>query len=171
MADVDTTEDTQRYRAGRRFFVYAPPLKGVRPSKRKPPNPPYKGAPAWKCSVYYYWWEYLRRHEGYRQCCAKGGKGEYAKLYADFGDVHAHDDFWLWWSKEGHSELFCEPTARKIRVLDEKSRFEPTLLTHLIHRIGRGRWARRLIRTMWRYGERVSCEQDDGSGRLRPAAR
>ena len=127
MADVDTTEDTQRYRAGRRFFVYAPPLKGVRPSKRKPPNPPYKGAPAWKCSVYYYWWEYLRRHEGYRQCCAKGGKGEYAKLYADFGDVHAHDDFWRWWSKEGHSELFCEPTARKIRVLDEKSRFEPTL--------------------------------------------
>ena len=127
MTDTDTADDTQRYRAGRRFFVYAPPLKGVRASKRKPPNPPYKGAPAWKCSVYYYWWEYLRRHEGYRQCCAKGGKGEYAKLYADFGDVHAHDDFWRWWSKEQHSELFCEPTARKITVLDQNSRFEPTL--------------------------------------------
>lgn len=69
----------------------------------------------------------MRRHEGYRQCCAKGGKGQYAKLYADFGDVHAHDDFWRWWSKEGHSELFCEPTARQIRVVDGNSSFEPTL--------------------------------------------
>lgn len=69
----------------------------------------------------------MRRHEGYRQCCLSGGKGKYAKLYSDFGNVHAHDDFWKWWSKEGHSELFCEPTARQIRVLDENSRFEPTL--------------------------------------------
>lgn len=127
MTEPNAAEDTNRYKVGRRFFVYAPPLKGVRPSKRKPPNPPYKGAPSWKCSVYYYWWEYLRRHEGYRQCCLKGGKGDYAKLYADFGDIHAHDDFWLWWSKEGHNELFCEPTARQIRVFDANSRFEPTL--------------------------------------------
>jgi hypothetical protein len=68
----------------------------------------------------------LRRHEGYRQCCTKGGKGAYAKLYSNFGDVHAHDDFWIWWSKQGHSELFCEPTARQIKVLDEKGVFEPT---------------------------------------------
>jgi hypothetical protein len=45
------------------FFVYAPPLKGKRPSNRRAVEPPYQGAPAWKCSVYYYWWEYLRRHE------------------------------------------------------------------------------------------------------------
>jgi hypothetical protein len=69
----------------------------------------------------------LRRHDGYRQCCANGGVGEYATLYADFGNVHAHDDFWQWWSKEAHSELFCEPTARQIRVLDENSVFEPTV--------------------------------------------
>ncbi|KGK80291.1 hypothetical protein PM03_06415 [Thalassobacter stenotrophicus] len=69
----------------------------------------------------------MRRHEGYRLCCAKGGKGKYAALYADFGDVHAHNDFWQWWSKEQHSELFCEPTARQIRVLDAKGVFEPTL--------------------------------------------
>ena len=127
MRKTDTADDEQRYKAGKRFFIYAPPLKGVRPSKRKPPNPPYKGAPSWKCSVYYYWWEYLRRHEGYRQCCLNGGKGKYAKLYADFGNIHAHDDFWRWWSKERHNELFCEPSARKIRVLDKNSRFEPTL--------------------------------------------
>jgi len=120
-------EQSTRYKAGRRFFVYAPPLKGVRPSKRKPPNPPYKGAPQWKSSVYFYWWEYLRRHEGYRQCCLNAGKGEFATLYADFGNIHAHDDFWQWWSKEAHSELFCEPPSRPINVLDENSRLEPTL--------------------------------------------
>jgi hypothetical protein len=127
MTEQNAAEDANRYKVGRRFFIYAPPLKGVRPSKRKPPNSPYKDAPAWKCSVYYYWWEYLRRHEGYRQCCEQGGKGEYAKLYSDFGNVHSHDDFWQWWSKEAHSELFCEPTARQIRVLDENRGFEPTL--------------------------------------------
>lgn len=127
MTEPSAPDLTNRYKAGRRFFVYAPPLRGTRPSKRKPPNPPYKGAPSWKCSVYYYWWAYLRRHEGYRQCCLKGGGGDYAKLYADFGDIHAHDDFWRWWSKEAHSELFCEPNARKIRVLNANSKFEPTL--------------------------------------------
>jgi len=127
MTEPNTADDANRYKVGRRFFVYAPPLKGVGTSKRKAPNEPYKGAPAWKCSVYYYWWEYLRRHDDYRQCCVRGSKGEYAALYADFGDIHAHDDFWQWWSKEQHSELFCEPTARQIRVLDENSRFEPTV--------------------------------------------
>jgi len=34
---IDDATDTQRYKVGRRFFIYAPPLKGVRPSKRKPP--------------------------------------------------------------------------------------------------------------------------------------
>jgi hypothetical protein len=57
----------------------------------------------------------------------RGSKGKYAALYTDFGNVHAHDDFWQWWSKEQHSELFCEPTARQIRVLDENSRFEHTV--------------------------------------------
>ena len=125
--ETNAADDANRYKVGRRFFVYAPPLKGVGTSKRKAPNEPYKDAPAWKRSVYYFWWEYLRRHEGYRQCCMRGGKGKYANLYSDFGDIHSHNDFWQWWSKEGHSELFCEPTARQIKVFDENSRFEPTL--------------------------------------------
>jgi hypothetical protein len=97
-----------------RFFVYAPPIKGVRQSRRKPPNPPYGGAERWKWSVYYYWWEYLRRHDGYRATCERGGKGRYAKLYADFGDVHS-TDFWSWWVK--HEHLFCEPPPRLVQVV------------------------------------------------------
>ena len=98
----------------RRFFVYASPLKGVRPSKRKPPKPPYKGAPPWKNSVYYYWWEYLRRHKGYARTCQRGGKGAYAKLYGDFGDVHT-GTFWQWWTQ--HQDLFCEPPPPYARIV------------------------------------------------------
>ena len=68
-----STEDPKASK--RRFFLYAPPLKGVRPSKRKPPKAPFKGAKPWQVSVFYYWWEYLRRHEGYAETCRDGGKG------------------------------------------------------------------------------------------------
>ena len=100
--------------ANLKFFVYAPPLKGTRPSKRKPPKPPYKGAPTWQTSVYYYWWEYLRRHEGYARTCQNGGKGRYAKLYEDFGNVHS-GTFWDWWTK--HAHLFSEPPPPYARIV------------------------------------------------------
>jgi hypothetical protein len=89
------------------FFFSAPPLKGSRPSKKKLPNPPFKDAKPWQRSVFYYWWEYLRRHEGYRKCCENGGKGQYSKLYRDFGDIHAVE-FWTWWKERGQY-LFSEP--------------------------------------------------------------
>lgn len=98
----------------RRFFIYAPPLKGTRPSRRKPPAPPFPNAEPWQCSVYYFWWEYLRRHEGYRATCEAGGKGAYAALYADMGNVH-EGDFWSWWVK--HDVLFAEPMPREVAVV------------------------------------------------------
>ena len=69
-------------------FAYAWPVKDPKRSKRKLPPPPFPEAEPWQCSVYYYWWEYLRRHEGYKRTCAQGGRGRYAKLYEDFGNVH-----------------------------------------------------------------------------------
>lgn len=107
--------------SGKLFYVYAPPIKGRRNkqgellSKRRLPNPPFRGAETWQCSVYYFWWEYLRRHVGYKHCCERGGKGEYKALYADFGDVHANNDFWSWWRT--HNHLFAEPPARQLRKL------------------------------------------------------
>jgi len=98
-----------------RFFVYAPPLLGARKSRRKPPQPADQKSERWKWSVFYYWWEYLRRHEGYRETCEAGGVGQFAKLYADFGDVHS-GDFWSWWKT--HSHLFAEPEAREVELID-----------------------------------------------------
>jgi hypothetical protein len=58
-------------------------------------------------SIYYWWWEFLRRHEGYKQTCEGRGEGQYATLFTDFGDVHAAD-FREWWNRYG-AELFAEP--------------------------------------------------------------
>ena len=68
----------------------------------------------------------MRRHEGYKDCCARGGVGRYKKLYADFGNVHAFEasDFWAWWSErldESYNRgeyLFAEPASRPITVAD-----------------------------------------------------
>lgn len=63
----------------------------------------------WKESVYYLWWEFLRRHDGYKKTCDQGGKGKYAKLYRDFGDVHVCG-FKQWWTQNDRgARLFAEP--------------------------------------------------------------
>ena len=63
----------------------------------------------WENSVYYLWWEFLRRRDGYKKTCDSGGAGEYATLYADFGDVHSVT-FREWWMKDDRgARLFAEP--------------------------------------------------------------
>jgi len=63
----------------------------------------------WEESVYYLWWKFLRRHVGYKKTCDNGGNGEYAKLYADFGNVH-EGTFREWWTKDDRgARLFAEP--------------------------------------------------------------
>lgn len=57
-------------------------------------------------SPYYWWWAYLRRNTEYLKCCENEGKGKFAKVYADFGDVR-DDQFRLWWRAKG-VELFAE---------------------------------------------------------------
>jgi hypothetical protein len=76
---------------------------------------PFKGAADWQCSHYYFWWEYLRRHEGYKKCCERGGIGGYSKLYEDFGDVHK-DEFLIWWEKKKY--LFVSPQPHLFSTVD-----------------------------------------------------
>ena len=60
-------------------------------------------------SVYFLWWEFLRRHEGYRKTCESGGIGKFSDLYRDFGDVFSVD-FKKWWSENDRgAHLFAEP--------------------------------------------------------------
>lgn len=79
-------------------------------------------------SIYYLWFEYLRRSEKYKKACANNGKGM-KKLYEDFGDVFKFktdnngnteaDDFYKkWWDKDNRgARLFG------IRAIDELKEF------------------------------------------------
>jgi hypothetical protein len=63
----------------------------------------------WQESIYFLWWEFLRRHDGYKTTCGNGGKGRYAKLYKDFGNVHV-GGFKQWWTDgDRGARLFGEP--------------------------------------------------------------
>ena len=114
---------------GTQFFIHAPPLLGKRKSKRKAPNVPFVGAATWQTSIYYFWWEYLRRSDAYRGTCANGGKGKLAKLYEDFGDVHdekgtLQETFWSWWKE--HAHLFWEEGKRRVCEIGDVTDAEET---------------------------------------------
>jgi hypothetical protein len=101
-------------------FVYAPPQRTGPKEALRLPQPPFKGAKPWQCSVYYYWFEYLRRHEGYAETCKAGAGGEWEVLYRDFGDVHAVT-FLEWWGLNG-DRLFAEPVQlEEVRFLSAGS--------------------------------------------------
>jgi hypothetical protein len=107
----------------RRRFLHVPPI-----SRRGRDTParvkvPYADAPRWQCSVYYFWWEFLRCHDGYRQRCLSAvmdcAPDPYAQLYADFGNVH-QGTFLQWWNQRGET-LFAEPMQRLVtRITDPK---------------------------------------------------
>lgn len=96
----------------RRHFPYQHPTFGT---KNNPKSPAY-----WERSIYFWWYEYLKRHEGYKVTCANNGKGEFGDLFDDFGDIHAVD-FKSWWTTGTRSiYLFSEPVVEhKMEVIKE----------------------------------------------------
>lgn len=104
--------ETTKKRPSGRHFPYQHPTFGYK-NRPKPES-------AWKKSVYYWWWAYLKRNADYVACCENGGKGKMSALYADFGDVRG-DDFKEWWTQDGRGvRLFAEPRAEdSFRVLQK----------------------------------------------------
>ena len=102
-----------------RKFNFAPPRFTQRKSKYVlPSGGMYLEADddKYKASVYYWWYEYLRRSDVYRKCCERGGKGKLAWLYEDFGNVFAEantekEAFRVWWRE--HAHLFGSKRAEK----------------------------------------------------------
>jgi len=79
-----------------------------------------------KRSPYYWWWAYLKRNEDYLACCASGGQGRLADLYADFGDVRTKE-FRIWWQEERRgARLFGERQLDiKFHELDSAQDWQP----------------------------------------------
>jgi hypothetical protein len=72
---------------------------------RVPRGLPHKDAPAYQASIYFWWWEYLKRNECYQVTCDGGGSGPLSGLYRDFGNVF-EGDFLSWW--RAHRRIFAE---------------------------------------------------------------
>lgn len=68
-------------------------------------------------SPYYWWFMFLRLNTDYKKTCDARGKGKFADLYKDFGNVHTVN-FKDWW--QAKVELFAEP-KQGYRMLIAKS--------------------------------------------------
>ena len=95
-------------------FMTAPPnIDDLNRTRfREPRNLPYKNAPGFMASLYYWWWAFLQRNTAYKRTCRQRGHGRLGWLYKDFGNVFAND-FMSWWPS--HQLLFAErnETANK----------------------------------------------------------
>ena len=98
----------------KKHFSFQHPTFGRSAVEKK--NEPYKK------SVYYFWYEFLKRNEDYKECCRQGVAGDMAGLYADFGDIFEMD-FKTWWQENDRgARLFAEallPSVRQIKVPDD----------------------------------------------------
>jgi hypothetical protein len=83
-------------------------------SPDKKAKPPYPGAKSYQCSVYYYWWEFLRLNQDYRERRFEPNS-KMAEVFQDFGDVH-NDDFVQWWIDTGRN-LFRDP-RQSVMIID-----------------------------------------------------
>jgi hypothetical protein len=98
-----------------RNFAYQHPVFGR--SKKAQSLSPYTH------SVYYLWWEFLRRNSDYKNCCDNGGRGKLKSLYADFGDVHSVD-FKTWWQTDSRgANLFAEQLPPDFKVIASVEEF------------------------------------------------
>ena len=73
----------------KRFFIHAPAFYGNKDAEtgefvsrrlRNIQNPFDDETKPWRRNIYYFWWEFLKRHEGYRKCCERGGTGNTANF-------------------------------------------------------------------------------------------
>lgn len=82
-------------------------------------------------SPYYWWFMFLRLNADYKKTCESSGKGKYANLYKDFGDVH-NLNFKQWWTERAH--LFAEPTkGYKMKVAKDISEIAPFNSTEVLN--------------------------------------
>ncbi len=84
-----------------------------------------KDAVPYKNSVYYLWWEFLRKNSEYEKCCKSRGKGSLESLYTDFGNVHS-GDFKTWWqTNDRGAYLFAEKSVPQFMLLSDFENIVP----------------------------------------------
>jgi hypothetical protein len=104
-----------RYEDELYYFQYAPPLDRLEDASRSNrPSLPFATAEPWQCSVYYFWWLFLKENDDYHATHEARGVGPCARVYNDFGDIYT-PDFPTWWMERGR-DLFCEPRSAAVQL-------------------------------------------------------
>ena len=98
----------------KRKFAYQHPLFGHTKEQKE--------LGRYRTTVYYLWWEFLRRSDAYREFCSYAGTkepGRFSALYEDFGDVFS-TDFNVWWrTSDRGANLFAERLPPNMQVLTQ----------------------------------------------------
>jgi hypothetical protein len=98
------------------YYRYAPPVFGDDDEDLTADTAvkaPFVGAPSWMCSVYYYWWAFLRQDAEFLRRVRNDPNPDDPVL-RDFGDPDSYGGFEGWWRRVGR-KLFSEPPERGIR--------------------------------------------------------
>lgn len=102
------------------YFRYAPPQAFRNQSSlEKLPNPPFPGAAPWQCSVYYYWFLFMREFQlkttEHEREMMEYVENPSLRIWEAFGDIK-EVGFLEWWILRGR-HLFCEPPGIGVRAL------------------------------------------------------
>lgn len=102
-----------------RHFPYQHPTFGTVKNPKMPSH--------WQRSVYYWWYEYLKRNTEYQKTCLQKGKGKCSEIYKHFGDVNVLN-FKEWWTENDRGAvLFANPLQHAICVLNNERVEKPPL--------------------------------------------
>lgn len=100
------------------YFRHAPPILArlvyLTDYPDKHPKLPYKGAKGWHCSVYYFWWAFLKENADFRSGRYRGTNTPEGRVAEDFREVGTMN-FPNWWLSFGRY-LFAEPKGEGIRL-------------------------------------------------------
>jgi hypothetical protein len=99
-------------------FKYAPPKTYIDQNLNDLPQQSKLKTSNAKSSVYYFYWEFLKRNKNYQLECNRSDYGPCFKLYQAFGNIYAIG-FDEWWAT--HWQLFAEPAP----VILEQSNNHP----------------------------------------------
>lgn len=109
-------------------------------------------------SPYYWWFMFLRLNEEYRATCKAKGKGKYADLYKDFGDVYK-TNFKDWWNARVH--LFAEPRkGYRMQIAKSDEELAPFNSDEAINLVVPLTWSRRVLKK--RFSELILSKLEKG---------
>lgn len=95
-------------------------------------------------SPYYWWFMFLRLNAEYKKTCLAKGRGKYAAIYKDLGDIHAIN-FKEWWRAKAH--LFSEPKKGfKMKIAKDINEIAPFNNPEVLNLVVPLTWSQRSLK-------------------------